>query len=448
MITRIELDGFKTFQDFKLDLSPFQVIVGPNGAGKSNLFDALHLLSRLVDTDLRSAFQELRGDAMELFTAFSNGQIVNKMNLAVEMLVDRSIQDSWGAEAELKYARMRYELEIVRGRDEQGLERFYVSHESLNAIPRSEDNWSKRHKLSAQNNWLPKLTRSRSPFFISTEVKAGQNTIHLHQDERSGHKSFIAEKIERTVLSGITDTDFPHVFAAKEEMRLWKFLQLNPEILRYPSSMQASPFLSVEGHNLATTLARMQAEDPFFLNDVSADLADLVPGILKVEVDADQARNQYVVKVTAQDQTPFSSRVLSDGTLRMLALATLKNDPEHHGVLCLEEPENGVHPSRLQNVVCILRDLATNFQDQDQIGLPLRQLLVNTHSPTFVSQMEIRDALLFAYMVTRMSPPEKEIPPRRVTRVVPVIKSDAQLLTDLGVSKEEELLEQMRAPKN
>ena len=35
----------------------------------------------------------------------------------------------------------------------------------------------------------------------------------------------------------------------------------------------------------------------------------------------------------------FSSRVLSDGTLRMLALATLKNDPEHQGVLCFEEPE-------------------------------------------------------------------------------------------------------------
>ena len=66
MITRIELDGFKTFQDFKLELAPFQVIVGPNGAGKSNLFDALRLLSRLADVDLRSAFQALRGEAGEL----------------------------------------------------------------------------------------------------------------------------------------------------------------------------------------------------------------------------------------------------------------------------------------------------------------------------------------------------------------------------------------------
>src|SRR5205807_4256832 len=145
LITLIEIDGFKTFQDFKLELSPFQVIVGPNGAGKSNLFDALHLLSRLVDTDLRSAFQELRGDAIEVFTTIPNQKPVNTMRLAVEMLVDRSIQDTWGTKTDLKYTRMRYELEILRCNDEQGFERLYVSHESLKAIPRADDNWCKRY---------------------------------------------------------------------------------------------------------------------------------------------------------------------------------------------------------------------------------------------------------------------------------------------------------------
>jgi len=47
LITQIEIDGFKTFKDFKVELAPFQVIVGPNGSGKSNLFDALQLLSHL-----------------------------------------------------------------------------------------------------------------------------------------------------------------------------------------------------------------------------------------------------------------------------------------------------------------------------------------------------------------------------------------------------------------
>ena len=41
MITRIELDGFKTFRNFRLELAPFQVIVGPNGAGKTTLFNVI-----------------------------------------------------------------------------------------------------------------------------------------------------------------------------------------------------------------------------------------------------------------------------------------------------------------------------------------------------------------------------------------------------------------------
>ncbi|HVU70298.1 MAG TPA: AAA family ATPase, partial [Ktedonobacteraceae bacterium] len=329
MITLIEIDGFKTFQNFKLELSPFQVIVGTNGAGKSNLFDALRLLTRLVDTDLRSAFQELRGEAAELFTLFPDGHSANTITLAVEMLVNRTIKDSWGAQASLKFIRMRYELEIMRV-NEQGLERLYVTNESLKAIARGEDQWSKKHGLTVQNGWLPKVTGGRVAF-ISTEraqTRNGHITIHLHQDGHGGRKSSVAEKIERTVLSSVINTEFPHAFAAREEIRTWKFLQLNPEELRKPGSMLAPPFLTSDGKYLPNALARMQTEEQFSLTDVSTDLATLVPGLLRIEIEKDEARNQYVLKAIMQDHTVFSSRVLSDGTLRMLALATLKNDPE------------------------------------------------------------------------------------------------------------------------
>ncbi|TMC18493.1 MAG: DUF2813 domain-containing protein [Chloroflexi bacterium] len=89
MITQIEIDGFKTFKDFKVELAPFQVIVGPNGSGKSNLFDALQLLSRLADNNFYEAFQELRGDAGELFTKYSDVSSSESIKIAVEMLLDR-----------------------------------------------------------------------------------------------------------------------------------------------------------------------------------------------------------------------------------------------------------------------------------------------------------------------------------------------------------------------
>lgn len=440
LITLIELDGFKTFQNFKLELSPFQVIVGPNGAGKSNLFDALHLLTRLVDTDLRSAFQELRGNVVELFSTFPDGRTANEITIAVEMLVDQEIQDSWGAHATLKYTRMRYELGIIRRVDEQGLERLYVTYESLKAIARSKDQWCKKHGLSTQNKWLPELTGGRLSF-ISTEEKPSKTeltTIHLHQDGHGGRKSSVAEKIERTVLSSVTNTEFPHAFAVREEIRTWKFLQLNPEVLRDPSSTFAPTYLSEDGKNLATALARIQAEEPLNFIDISSDLANLVPGTLNIEVERDQARNQFIVKARMQDQSVFSSRVLSDGTLRMLALATLKNDPQQKGVLCFEEPENGVHPFRLGHIASLLSQMATNFQDATQVDMPLRQLLVNTHSPSFISQPEVRNALLLAYPTTRITPKESGNPPQRITRIVPVYKLYQQIGM-MGFEKEENI---------
>ena len=99
------------FDNFKLELAPFQVIVGPNGSGKSNLFDALQLLSRLAEMDLYSAFQGLRGNIDEAFTKYPDGQMSDTMEIAVEMLVDRKMRDDLGREFEVEHTRMRYEDE-------------------------------------------------------------------------------------------------------------------------------------------------------------------------------------------------------------------------------------------------------------------------------------------------------------------------------------------------
>lgn len=436
MITRLELDGFKSFQDFKLELAPFQVIVGLNGSGKSNLFDALSLLSQLADADLRSAFQALRGEAAELFTVLPDGRSVEQMHMAVEMLVERQVQDSWGAQADLPYTRLHYELKIARRQDEHGLERLYVMHEALTPIRRGEDSWFQRHIGQSKNGWRTPLKAGRGTPFISTVPEAGAATIHLHQDGHGGRRVSVAEKAERTVLSGVTNTEFPHAFAAREEMRTWRFLQLNPEVLRLPSSMLAAPTVQPDGSNLPSALARMESEDPYLLNDVSRDLANLVPGVLKIELERDDARKRYVVWARTQEGRLFSSRVLSDGTLRLLALVALKNDPQHRGVLCFEEPENGVHPFRLEKLARLLRDLTTTFADPDEREEPLRQLLVNTHSPVLAGRPEVQTGLVFAYMPTRV---EKNETPQllRVTRMVPV-NSSSQLKIDFEIDAQEQ----------
>lgn len=419
MITQIEIDGFKTFKDFKVELAPFQVIVGPNGSGKSNLFDALHLLSRLADMDLRTTFQEVRGEAGELFTKLPNGQSVDRMKMAVEMLVDRKVSDDLGEEAELRYTRLRYELEITNRPDEYGMEQLYVSHESLKSIPQEQDNWCTRQGLSSENKWIPFANNDNVHFISTTQSRPrtriaeaaipydsresmpvptrDPNTINLLQDGQRPGKISRADKVKRTVLSSVTDIGFPHAFAAREEMRSWRFLHLDPEELRRPSPITSSPFLSSEGKNMPTVLARIKAEDEFAFHWVYLDMANLVPSITGLEIEKDQIRNEYVLLAKTSDERAFSSQALSDGTLRLLALATLKNDPQFHGMLCIEEAENGVDSLHLKNMARLLQNMATDFSDYEQADEALRQVLVTTHSPSFISLPGAIDSLLVAF---------------------------------------------------
>jgi predicted ATPase len=425
MITRIELDGFKTFQDFSLDLSPLQVIVGANGVGKSNLFDALQLLGRLADSKLSAAFQQTRGEAGELFTILPDGGSADRIRVAVEMLVNQNVQDDWGIRQELKFPRMRYELEVARRKDVLGLERLAVEHEYLAPIPRHKDRWTKSNKLKTGGPWIPAMTGGRSSPFISTQKKGRGPTIALHQDGNSGRRDIVAAEAERTLLSGARNTEFPHAFAAAEEMRAWRFLHLNPAILRQPNSMTAPAKLAADGRNLPNVLARMKAVDPLLLAAISEDLAEHVPGAMQVDVEEDSETGRVVIWAKAENGRRFSSRVLSDGALRALALVTMRNDPEHGGLLCFEDPENSVHPSRLNDMTQILQDLATDFSNPDQIGLPLRQVICNTHSPAFFGNPDILSHVLFAHMASSTDFESSGQQPL-VTRILPVIPDPLQ----------------------
>src|SRR5271168_2425842 len=100
MLTRIEIDGFKTFEGFGLDLKPLTAIVGPNASGKSNLFDALRFLSLLAQFDIRTAMQDLRGQPEELFRQTSVGTS-DQITFAIEVLLNRTGTDAFGTTYEI-----------------------------------------------------------------------------------------------------------------------------------------------------------------------------------------------------------------------------------------------------------------------------------------------------------------------------------------------------------
>ncbi len=439
MITKIEIDGFKTFNHFKIELSPFVIIAGANGSGKSNLFDAILLLSRLAETDLKSAFQEQRGEARELFTQYPDGNYANEMRFIVEVLVAREVKDSWGSENKLKYTRLKYTLEISRDKDKRGLDRLYITKEELLPIKKADDEWCEYYVGAKRDYWIPKIMVGRKVAFINTEPEPENNipTIYLRQDGTRGGKPSRADEVEQTVLSGVANTEFPHAFAMREEMRSWKLLQLNPVELRKPSPILAKDFIGADGSNLPAALARMKAEDLYVTKDISREINNLLPGITAIDVEEDRSKDQYVLISRSQDGRKFSSRVLSEGTLRVLALLVFKLDIQHKGVLCFEEPENGIHPFILENMNRLLRELATDFKNDEEQDIPLRQIIINTHSPVLVGNLlknqELDCNVLYATLFSKVDPQKKQA--LRFTKMIPVT---AQSSLDFGDITEQE----------
>jgi len=135
VLTRLEINGFKSFQDFAWDLEPLVMVLGPNSAGKSNLFDAMALISRLSHMDLPSALRGGRGSIRDQFAHTCDG-VAETMSFAVELLLGDT-----EASAPLAQTRFRYEVAVGRSILPSGIEELNVLREVLRPIARAGDEW-------------------------------------------------------------------------------------------------------------------------------------------------------------------------------------------------------------------------------------------------------------------------------------------------------------------
>ena len=117
---------------------------------------------------------------------------------------------------------------------------------------------------------------------------------------------------------------------------------------------------------------------------IALRLSDLIDDVYEVSVDRDEKRQLLTLQVQDKNGTTYPARSLSDGTLRFLALAVLALDPTSQGVNCLEEPENGIHPGRISAMLELLQEIAVDVTRPVARDNPLRQVIVNTHSPAVV----------------------------------------------------------------
>jgi len=193
-------------------------------------------------------------------------------------------------------------------------------------------------------------------------------------------------------VSGVNSSTHPTALAARSELRSWRLLQLEPSALRRFDDFGDDPHVTSTGEHLPGALMRLDNHA-----EVSQRLSELLPDIVSVNVDADEKRQVKTLLLTMKDRETYTASSLSDGTLRFLALAVLALDPEFGGLLCMEEPENGIHPSRIPQMLSLVRSLSEEVEADGAASSvsTIRQLIINTHSPLVVAELR-DDELLFA----------------------------------------------------
>ena len=397
MITRIEIDGFKTFRKFSLDLRPFTTIVGPNASGKSNLFDAIKFVSRLAQTDIRDAMRDLRGRPVELFRATRPGRRHSRMTFAIEVLLQSRGVDVFGTTFELRAQRLRYEVEVAARRSEDNrFEDVYIRRERCAPIPKNQE----RAPFIESSGAVRYDGRLRPFITTSSDSRGEPNAMEIRQDgarKRGRPVTLPAAGAPRTALSTIATAEFPHLYALREMLSSVQFLHVDPQASRRPADRLAPRQMLPDASNLATVLAKLRAETSSdvrpdgVLSDIGADLSSLIPSVARLEVQDSRDASEYSFSVELADSFSFSSRVISDGTLRLLALLTVLNDPNSGGVLCFEEPENGVHEARVAALIELLRSTAGYLGSAPAACF---QILVNTHSPAVMAALQDEEVVI------------------------------------------------------
>ena len=374
MLNRIHVQGFKSLRDATVELAPLVVLFGPNAAGKSNLLEALLLLSRLVgERTLSEAFAEgIRGYPLEAFTLADGGleQLLHgpmpHLRLEVEMSTPLP------AASRRRPDILSYQVEVAI---DPHSGRLSVQDERLEDL-------TANHKPRHRNPCLEKMARERDG--ITTDVLA------IRRQGSPSHPYEESVGLPHTIVSNRQFTGaerYPLFDQLHQEIGTWRILYLDPiKSMRDPQPPRDVNDIGSRGEWLVPYLHRLKYQQPQAFDAVKRVIAMAIPTITALRTDLNETRGELELSIQ-MDGLWLPSRVVSEGTLRLLALCAMAANPFQKGLVAFEEPENGVHPRRIEVVTRLLARASRS-----------QQVIVTTHSPQVVVEMVrmIRDGELEA----------------------------------------------------
>ncbi len=396
MIQRIEALNYRGLRYVSQDVRPFQVLVGPNASGKSTFLDVVTLLGDFVRYGVDEAllFSEERGKgrARRLDELIFN-QSAHTFDLAIELAVPEAIYVSQQQNGNRPFHdRARYEVSF--GSSAKG--ELEIHHETLWMIEKQR-NIRRPSPAERPPEIFPQEPRPPETVMTTGKTPAGWQTV-VRKVARSGNDYFKAESSKwniqfragprKAALASLPeDTErFPvAIWVRNVLLDGIQVLALNSAAMRRPTSPSVSRDFSVDGANLPLVVQDLKHNHPLAFTDWVAHLQTILPDVKTIEVrERPEDRHLYLALSYTSAIEPVPSWLISDGTLRVLALTLLAYLPGQFNIYLIEEPENGIHPRALEGVFLSLSSVYNG------------QVLVATHSPMFLGLAQPEQMLCFA----------------------------------------------------
>jgi predicted ATPase len=333
VLENVRVQNYKCLLNTEVELGAFNVLIGPNDSGKTSFFEAVHLLAATQFGDMSSLVWEKRRERAIVLEA--TGRLANS-----------------------KLYKNRIALTPENGDVTESLKVDQGTLFDTASISRNSD---------------------RS-FMLGTP--SGQ--IHISRNARP-----LAHMAPR-IRTGTPSDQFADILLALQSSMEF---QLDPKAMRAAVQASPTPSLNQTGSNLAAVLqAMLSGPDRKTVIELESKLHDAIPTLSGISLSTlANSTHQIEFTLTSDARPPVTipCSQASDGAMLLLGFLVLVygNTPSR---LLIEEPENGLHPSRLEMVVDILRKISTG-----EIGNRPRQVILTSHSPLLLNYVQPEDVRVF-----------------------------------------------------
>ncbi|MCI5120718.1 MAG: chromosome segregation protein SMC, partial [Candidatus Electrothrix sp. AUS4] len=361
------LENFFSFRyPTTIELNPdINILLGINGSGKSNFLKAIRLLHEsIIGNGLEKVFlKEWSG-----FSAVANFHVEEQEHIKLSFEFDKSALQNISQQEGFQFHRNPiYELSLYKA----GATGYYLSERlySENVNPGQKD-------------------------FIYMDMKNGRGVISTREEGSVKFQQYPQEnkqihfKQTEPVLRQISDPDrFYPLFTLKKALEelssYYSFDTTLDSPIRQPSGYGTETKLLPDGQNLVTLLNNMKNHQAFHYDKIEEAIKKINPFFKGINF-AFLGSKSYLVLREEHLAQSVSIEHISDGTLRYLLLLSVLFNPKRGSLVCIDEPETGLHPDMINTVAEAIKHASKKTQ-----------LIIATHSPLLLNSFDLEDILVF-----------------------------------------------------